>query len=231
MEIGAGAGWQAEKMIENGYKVHAIDVKNSNFSDDRIFYIKNYDGRHIPYQDGYFDLIFSSNVMEHIPHLKEFHHEMQRVLKSDGIAIHILPSAYWRFYTNIAHYPFILISVIKMIYKQITPRSKEKINTAKKNIELSKITQLPTMSLVRKIICPSRHGETGTIFSEIYYFSQYKWSMIFREGGWQIKKITPNRLFYTGYMIFGSLLSLQVRNLLSYCLGSSCLIFVLGKKK
>src|SRR5262249_49941136 len=104
LEIGAGAGWQAKKLSELGVRVTAIDVPSSFYKPDQIWPVIQYDGVHIPFPNAYFDVIFSSNVLEHISHIESFQAELQRVLKPDGVAIHILPSASWRIASNIAHY-------------------------------------------------------------------------------------------------------------------------------
>lgn len=231
LEIGAGTGWQAKNISENGYTVAAIDIEDSNYSENRIWTVTNYDGKHIPYADNYFDIVFSSNVLEHIPHLEEFHSEMQRVLKPDGIAIHIVPSGSWRFWTTVAHYPFVFITAMKFIYKRITPVSIRKSYNVTGTGALSKETKLPKVKLIRKAIFPSRHGETGNALSEVYYFSRFRWKAIFRRGGWVVKRFFPNKLFYSGYVIFGSCLSIRLRKYLSYFLGSSCHIFLLVKGK
>ena len=101
LEIGAGTGWQANALQKSGFDVDAIDLSTSNYKDNRIFPVVNYDGHNIPFADNTFDVVFSSNVMEHIPHLEEFQTEIHRVLKPDGIAIHIVPSSSWRVWTNI----------------------------------------------------------------------------------------------------------------------------------
>lgn len=45
----------------------------------------------IPYEDGYFDVIYSSQVLEHVKDIIFFKSETLRVLKKGGIAIHIFP--------------------------------------------------------------------------------------------------------------------------------------------
>lgn len=62
-----------------------------------------YDGKRIPFRDNAFDLVFSSNVLEHIPHIVAFQAEIRRVLKKEGCVIHILPSGSWRAWTNVSH--------------------------------------------------------------------------------------------------------------------------------
>ena len=101
LEIGAGTGWQAQALTKRGYEVSAIDLLSSNYKENRIWPVTEYDGVHIPFPDKTFDIVFSSNTLEHIPHVHNFQKEIHRVLKDDGVAIHILPSGSWRFWSNI----------------------------------------------------------------------------------------------------------------------------------
>lgn len=100
LEIGAGTGWQARRLSESGFKVEAIDVSMSNYAGDRIWPVRDYDGHTIPFEDQSFDCVFSSNTLEHIPHVRAFQAEIRRVLRPDGVAVHVLPSAPWRIWTN-----------------------------------------------------------------------------------------------------------------------------------
>lgn len=103
LEIGAGTGWQAQALQYLGLDVQAIDLNSSIHKENRIFPVIDYDGCTIPFGDGAFDVVFSSNVLEHIPRLQSFQQEIHRVLKTGGVAVHIVPSGTWRFWTNITH--------------------------------------------------------------------------------------------------------------------------------
>jgi SAM-dependent methyltransferase len=103
LEIGAGAGWQARALAALGFDVDAIDLNSSNYLRDRVWPVVDYDGETIPHESGAFDIVFSSNTLEHIPHIDEFQQEIQRVLKPSGRAIHLVPSSSWRVWTNIAY--------------------------------------------------------------------------------------------------------------------------------
>lgn len=201
MEIGAGLGWQAKYLAENGYNVEAIDIENEKYTTHCIWPIASYDGRHIPFPDSYFDIVFSSNVLEHISHsnLKEFQNEIKRVLKP----------------------------VIRIVYSKIVHGRGSK-SEMEDNV-VTKINHLPKIELIKKAIFPPRHGETGTALSEMYYFSRRRWYSMFKNAGWKIKKDFSNSLFCTGYAILDSKLPIQYRKFLSYFLGSSCHIFVLAK--
>jgi SAM-dependent methyltransferase len=104
LEIGAGTGWQAQTLQALGFEVDAIDLSSSNYKEHRAFPVVDYDGHRIPFGDNTFDVVFSSNVLEHIPHVEAFQKEIHRVLKPGGVAAHILPSSSWRFWTNITHF-------------------------------------------------------------------------------------------------------------------------------
>jgi len=224
LEIGAGSGWQAKKLNDSGYSVEAIDVESSNYSEHKVWPIKIYDGEHIPFPDDYFDIIFSSNVLENIHNVLTFQHEMKRTLKAGGIAIHVVPSGTWRFWTNISHYPYIIKTTIKIILKKLKFTLEKKPT---KYVLTEKSRRLSKLGFLRKIVLPPRHGEVGTAITEIYYFSKCRWKKVFTKTDWKIDRIIENRLFYTGSMLFSSLVPHQVRRVISYVAGSSCHIFIL----
>ncbi len=188
LEIGGGSGWQANIMKNMGFNVYSVDIKGSEYFDEKIFNVQVYDGINLPFNDKKFDLIFSSNVLEHITLLDKLQSEIHRVLKDDGIAVHILPSSSWRLWT-------IFTDIIKF-WRFTKP-----------------------------------HGEHATnVFYEIFYFKINWWKKSFIKNKWEIFKIIPNKLFYTGNLILGKKLTIQKRKLLSLILGSSCNIYFLKKK-
>lgn len=120
LEVGAGAGWQAQELSELGFQVTAIDVPDSNYANQMVIPVMQYDGHNIPFADETFDVVFSSNVLEHVPNISEFSTELRRVLKSDGRAVHILPTPTWRLWTTLTHYVAALKSrsLIRLVYQR-----------------------------------------------------------------------------------------------------------------
>ena len=115
LEIGAGCGHQAAELHRRGFRVTAIDVTPCKPPDTSEFSVELYDGKHIPLTDHSVDIIFSSNTLEHIAEISEFLIELRKVLAEGGIAIHIVPSATWRFWTTLAHFPYLLFSLIRTV--------------------------------------------------------------------------------------------------------------------
>ena len=226
LELGAGTGWQARELDRAGYKVTAIDLANSNYAEKRVWPIIDYDGEHLPFSDASFDVVFSSNVLEHIENLPQVNREILRVLKLDGLVIHIVPSATWRLWSIISHY-FVLFKISGMYIGRVlkkNPTEKEgPFVYANRNGGGIK-TQL------RKALFPARHGIAGNTITEVYWFSARRWKKLFENSGWYIRTLFHNRLFYTGRLVMGNVLPLATRRVLSTILGSSCHVFVLSRK-
>ena len=226
LEIGAGTGWQAKLLYERGYSVQAIDIKDSNYSGNRVWPVLIYDGKRIPFSDNSFDVIFSSCVLEHIPHIWEFQKEILRVLRRGGVAIHILPSSLWRIWTTTTYYPYALKEFFSRLVHPVFKLYHEG-DDLQYSIADTCIDDCGLFDLVRINILPSRHGEFGNFMSEIYYFSRFYWNNLFLRTNWQIIKRTHNHLFYTGHLLFGDRLSLPIRTSLSTILGSACHIYII----
>ena len=203
LELGAGTGWQAKRLAEYGFEVSAVEVipeaqgmMPAIYRKNQIYPIIDYDGHHLPFGNETFNIVFSSSVLEHIPHDRAFQKEIHRVLKQDGKVLHILPSATWRFCSTLTYF----------IRRLSRPDTGE-------------------------IEWPSRHGEKGSLITEQYYFSRMAWKKFFRQTGWEVERIAPNRLFYTGECILDIALSCHARKTLSYFFGSSCYLYVIRKRQ
>lgn len=226
LEIGAGTGRQAQALVERGFSVEAIEILESNYSGDRLFPITNYDGRHIPFPNQSFDIVFSSNVLEHVPDLVQMHSEIRRVLRSGGYAVHVLPTHAWRFWTTLSAFPtaFQYIGTLK---SQLVPRMPFNLS------EMRRWASIWRMALRRiaAAFYQRRHGERGNIITEAWLFRPEWWRKNFKENGFDIVLDEPMGLFYTGNMTFGSSWSMEKRAELSKLLGSACQIFELKVKQ
>lgn len=220
LELGGGTGEQAKALSELGYNIISVDLENSTYSENRVFPVTDYDGINLPFEDESFDIIFSSNVLEHIPDLDTFQHELTRVLKKDGYCIHIMPSASWRLWTSVANYIELIQRLALTAYKAFP-----------KSMTLATITSSvnwmarESAGLVKYYIIPPRHGEDGNVWSEIFLFSRFRWIKHFKRSKLKLCEITPLRLFYTGHMVFGHRLPMQARRLISRILGSACILY------
>jgi ubiquinone/menaquinone biosynthesis C-methylase UbiE len=216
LEIGAGGGWQAMRLSQAKYNVKAIDIDSSRYRSDRCFDVIEFNGEDIPFSDNSFDIIFSSNVLEHVQNPVKLSIEIRRCLKPDGLQIHLVPSGSWRFFTSFIHYPFILKFIFQKIFRQV------------KGLNEIETTPLKSWKWYHKLVS-KKHGETGNVFTETFWFSRWGWASQFRKWNLPLDRTGSNEIFYTGYLLFGSLIPLTVRHLISKFLGSSGHIYQGGK--
>jgi SAM-dependent methyltransferase len=214
LEIGSGTGIQLNFLLSRGFDVVGIDINESNYranADDRI---KIYNGHDIPFADKSFDLVFSSNVLEHIAHRTLFQSEIRRVLKDDGACLHLLPSPYWKFWTTIVSLCLFGPRLLKRVLYKIFGRP-----------AIFPATWAGWLDLM----IGERHGEFGNRVSELFHFSPAVWRREFEECMWHIIEVKPGNLFYEGNVLFGLMLSIETRKALSKFLGSTCNVFVIRK--
>lgn len=219
LEIGGGNGFQAKMIADMGCAVISVDIPPIA-SSDSFFKVIAYDGIHLPLEDKAIDVVFSSNVLEHIKTLGITLNESRRVLADDGLAIHILPTPTWRLWTSLAHYVYLifrLLGINRSVGGKLPPTVSEKLKA------------VGVMSTIQRVLFAAPHGEYPSAWSELWYFSKARWLSEFERQGFELVSYQPTRLFYSGYTLFPGL-SQRSRAIMSRFLGSSTAIFVLRKK-
>ena len=75
-----------ELFKSKGMEYHRADISKENWWIDEIIDIQN-----IPYEDNYFDLIYCSHILEHVPDDRKAMKELYRVLKPGGTTLILVP--------------------------------------------------------------------------------------------------------------------------------------------
>lgn len=210
LEIGAGTGEQARALCRRGFVVTAVDVPTSEYGRDRVFEVLDYDGKRLPFPGASFDVVFSSNVLEHLEDLPAMLAEMRRVLKPGGYCVHAMPTPAWRMATAVAGYADALFYVKR---------------------KLSLPSRPPLAKLVRGVarrMIPRRHGVRGNSLTELWFFRATTWRRVFRENGFEVREERPMGLFYSGYHVLGERLSTRARQSLARVFGSACRVYVVA---
>lgn len=217
LELGGGNGFQAQILASWGCEVTSIDLPAAAAAP--FYYpVQAYDGQHIPFPDHSFDAVFSSNVLEHIPGLSAILSEIARVVKADGVIVHILPSTTWRFWTSLAHYLHLVRRVVSLALPAVAGQESAPSDD-----------HAPTQTwwtLVKRIFLDGPHGAYASEFHELYAFSRTRWLRLFRDQGFDVVMCFPSGLFYTGYAILPGW-TLDGRRLAAHLLGSSAHVYVL----
>jgi SAM-dependent methyltransferase len=226
LEIGGGSGFQASVVASWGAQLMSIDLPERPFPKPYLFPVQDYDGVNIPAPAESFDLIFSSNVLEHVSRLPPLFEEMRRVLKTDGLAIHILPTPAWRFWTCLTHY-----GDLSRAHLNLPPRAAENNGQAAHAASAPLADNRRSLGRrLKRAIFPEPHGEYPSALAELYYFSRRRWLKVFQENGFNVQQVIETELFYTGYGLFPEM-PVERRRKLARLLGSACYIYVMNKRE
>jgi len=216
LEFGAGTGLQAKILADMRFDVVAIDLPNSSYSDLRVFPVIDYDGKSIPVEDHSIDVIFSSNVLEHVEDLEKISDEFKRILKPGGIGLHVMPTPAWRFWTFVAGVPTAGLAMLQLIRDVLNPPP-----TLSRTRALRKDLRTAAAALL-----PIGHGTSKEGISELWTFSPTLWKHRFARSGFQVLDDRPIELFYTGHMVFGARLQFSTRRRLSRLIGSASHVYI-----
>jgi SAM-dependent methyltransferase len=94
LDFGCGNGIETGYLhLLTGAQAYGIDVKQTfDLQALSMARLSNYDGYRIPFADGFFDLVYSFHVLEHVGDLHNSLSEVRRVLKSGGMAYFGVPN-------------------------------------------------------------------------------------------------------------------------------------------
>jgi SAM-dependent methyltransferase len=216
LEFGAGTGIQAKRLSERGFDVVAIDLASSGYADARLFPVIDYDGRNIPLETASIDVIFSSNVLEHVEDFSRIASEFRRITRPGGYGVHLMPSVGWRAWTLASGFPNAVVATASAIKQAIAPPpGRSRADAVAADIKTAAVGVLPL-----------GHGTAHEAFSELYSFSANAWRRRFAENGFVVERVMPIGIFHTGHQLLGSTMSIASRKALSRFLGSAANLFV-----
>lgn len=220
LEIGAGDGWQAAFLAQSGYAVTAVDVTLPALR-AQWHPVILYDGRTLPFANAAFDIVYSSNVLEHVVEFDQLQAEIARVLRPGGMAVHCLPSFTWRLLTTLTH----PLYALRLVWQMLVPGLSS--NSGDEHLRLRRRARERTLAeRLRLLLLSPRHGEHGNLLSEHWLFTRRHWRRRFAAAGWDVERALPSGLCYSGNEILGGRLSLAARRVLARLFGSSTLVYL-----
>jgi len=194
LEIGGGDGMKSMLLDKLGHNVVCVDIAPWQ---DQFFPIIKIKNNELPFESNSFDVILSSQVIPCVEEKKLLFNEINRVLNSDGIILHEVPSPWWSLFTNFLHYLQIPKYILKSILKN---KSKNNLNSDKK---ISNHNNSPTSKLLTlKKLFAHPVGNNPSFIHELFYFQKSSWKSFFIKNNYEVLEIKNNGLFFTGYGIF-----------------------------
>ncbi len=215
LELGGGSGFQASILSSWGCEVRSIDVATrpdplSQRYGRQYFAVTTYDGVRIPFADGSFDVVYSSHMLYHAVDLDLMLAEIARVLRPGGVAVHLVPSASWRFWTTLAHYPNLV--------KKLLVRPRQMQDSKGSARSEGSPHRLTGVRRVRLLLSVRPLGPSRDVFVEWTSFRKRRWRAAFRAAGYRDVGVDRGPLFYTGHLLIPGL-PFGMRRALAVALG------------
>ena len=221
LEIGGGRGVQAAVLASWGCSVQSVDLAGREINGELAFPVQDYDGVHLPFADDSFDIVFSSNVLEHVVLLRELLVEARRVLVSDGFGLHLMPSPAWRFWTSVTHY----VSVAQFGWARCRGHNVQRLGCLEGPEPQRVLAEKGLGYALRRAALPGAHGEYRSSVVELARYHPIAWRRVFRASGYDVDLTWGHGLFYAGYGLM-PMLTLKQRRGLARTIGSACNVFV-----
>lgn len=214
VELGGAGGQQADLLREAGHTVRSFDIEPAAGGQVEV-----YDGVHLPLPDGWADVVYSSNTLEHVVDLDGLLAECRRVLKPGGLSVHVLPTPTWRVLAIINYYPFVVRELFRQLRHRMTGAS-----------ETWRAAPPPTRRKGWRLLFPSPHGEFPSAAHEVVEYTESRWRERFERAGFRVVATESLGLVYDGYS-FAPGLPFTIRVRLARALGSAGKTFLLSVDK
>tara|TARA_B110000438_G_scaffold64835_1_gene65418 strand:- start:8815 stop:9546 length:732 start_codon:yes stop_codon:yes gene_type:complete len=212
LEIGGKNGYFAKILTDWGFEVISIDIEPAN----TYFNVKKMNATDLEFKSNMFDVILSSHVIAHIENKKLLFKEINRVLKTNGVIIHIVPSNWWSIITNFWHYI--------LLPKYLFQKNKKNKSLIKNEVKIDNYKK----NRIKNLLLYHPLGVDKSFIVEIIKFSKKNWKNLFISFEYIIDNELNGPLVYSGYDIFKNK-GYKLRKYFARIIPSSY-IFIINKK-
>lgn len=191
LELGAGDGFQSVVLASYTGRLIATDYRPTILSaapaPGVTYQVCDAERVGDVFDHRQFDLIFSSNMMEHLPDPQRALAGMHSVLRDDGVAIHIIPSPFWKLTHMIGFYLNAVVSRMERWSRR--GQSGSKVNVTAAGWDNNPKLALQRYGYLRRLLLPTPHGVSRGNLAEFRAFSAKRWRIEFGQAGFRVAAI------------------------------------------
>lgn len=195
LELGCGSGEHSKHLESYCRKLTALEYNENRLvarSGEKTTFVTG-DAQDLSrFSDEEMDLIFSSNLIEHLPNPDHCLAECRRVVKQEGLIIHTVPNRTWKIVSLLLYYPFQIKTVFRLMFSSNKSVKSSRSKAARLKIDGNLRLINGTCSLIKKIprkLLPKVHGVSKSNLSEFKNWGEKCWINIFEKNGFEVVDI------------------------------------------
>ncbi len=194
LELGAGDGYQSQFIARHVASLVVTDfgaqIMRQPAQPGLTYQVCDAERVDETFGPGEFDLIFSSNMMEHLPDPQRALAGMRRVLREDGLAIHIMPSPFWKFSQMVGFYPNAVFSRLERYSARLgDAQGRVSAETDESAWDNNPKTATRQRSYLRRLLWPTPHGVSAGNLAEFTAFRPASWRAQFAQAGFRVAAV------------------------------------------
>jgi len=143
--------------------------------------------------EGEFDLVYSSNLLEHLPDPARALRGIHRILSDEGTAVHVVPNAFWKASQLAGFYPYLALRATRALLRRgARARRAKGGSSASDRVEVPAAPNNPKMPRHReRALWPTPHGAYRSHLEEFHAFSRRRWLGEFAAAGFAVARVLP----------------------------------------
>lgn len=182
LELGAGDGYQSTLLTRWVRRLTSTDYWGPPPGEpsDAVEY-RRCDAERVDEElpDRRFDLVFSSNMMEHVPDPQRVLDGTRRVMAPGALAVHVMPTPFWKATHLAGFWPSRARTVIRALRRRqaaLAPLATDVNNPHKDEGSPPR----------RALLVPPPHGADENTLAELWRFSRRRWRSEFERAGYVV---------------------------------------------
>jgi len=194
LEFGCGDGFQIPYLKQIGTVV-ASDVYRGDLKDIQDIEFVKCDIINTPFEDGFFDVIYSNHVVEHVENLDEAFGELIRIGDDTCIYAFSVPTNIWLLLSLPAQYLSKAKTFLGLLWsKYFASNNTNKPPLIDINVNEVKNDKSRLEKLI-ELVAPSGHGVTESYIECYKNFRVESWYKLFSDNGFSIVETKPLLLY------------------------------------
>jgi SAM-dependent methyltransferase len=195
LELGAGDGFQSRLIRARSESLVSTDYRRPPLDDDTIE-VRGLAAEEVAeaFAPGEFDLVYSSNMLEHVADPRVVLEGIAVVLADDGITIHVMPNRVWKACQMVLHVPNLGVTALHELISGRGARVlADRLGKARAGSGGDGPSEKNNPSVVRsersllhRLVLPLPHGVSATHREELAAFSRRRWETELKGAGFQL---------------------------------------------